>query len=169
MHRGVTARTTAMSRFPLRWPGNKRREIDHVDAVAIDWADVDVVVEPFAGSAALSLELAVRHPHMRFVLGDTDAQLIEFWRMLARPGGRRASDRERPPKAGRRLWSLRRLRVFRGRARLRRRLRIVEGQRVEGKLLLDHGRRAHAHQLPELALGGRHVGLCEGGRFLQLA
>lgn len=71
-----------MSRFYFQWLGNKRRELEHVDDV-VDWGQFDTVVEPFAGSAALTLELHARGLGKRHVVNDTDPNLVAMLRYIA--------------------------------------------------------------------------------------
>lgn len=71
-----------MSRFYFQWLGNKRRELEHVDEV-VDWGQFDTVVEPFAGSAALTLELHARGLGKRHVINDTDPNLVGLLRYIA--------------------------------------------------------------------------------------
>ena len=74
-----------MSRFYFSWEGGKRLELQHVDEV-IDWAAFDTVVEPFAGSAALSLEIFARGLNKKTVLNDTDPNLIGMYRFIKESG-----------------------------------------------------------------------------------
>lgn len=74
-----------MSRFFFSWYGNKRLELGHVDA-AVDLRKFKTIVEPFAGSAALSLEAWARGLRPRFVVNDRDPHLVAFLRRV-RDGG----------------------------------------------------------------------------------
>ena len=73
------------SRFYVAWPGSKRQEIHHIDAV-VDWGSFDSVVEPFAGSAALSLELHARGLDKQYVVNDADPNLVALYRYAAEHG-----------------------------------------------------------------------------------
>lgn len=74
-----------MSRFYFSWEGNKRLELPHVDEV-VDWTAFDTVVEPFAGSAALSLELFARGLGKKLVINDTDPKLVGLYRFIKDSG-----------------------------------------------------------------------------------
>lgn len=68
---------------PLRYPGGKRRLVPFV-ATAIVENDLkpDVLVEPFAGGASVSLELLDLDLVGRVVLGDSDPYLVAFWQTV---------------------------------------------------------------------------------------
>lgn len=70
---------SAMSRFPVQWPGNKRKEagrvLPHIPA------GCRTLVEPFAGSAAISIahwEASADRGACRYVFGDADPGLCSF-------------------------------------------------------------------------------------------
>lgn len=76
-----------MSRFPFTWYGNKRREVDHILPHIPPGAKT--VVEPFAGSAAVSMEHWARSPrdgNVSYVLGDIDPGLCAFYRSVREHG-----------------------------------------------------------------------------------
>lgn len=74
-----------MSRFYFQWQGNKRLELPRLD-VAVDWSKFETVVEPFAGSAALTLELHSRGLGKRHVVNDCDPHLVELLQYIAANG-----------------------------------------------------------------------------------
>jgi 16S rRNA G966 N2-methylase RsmD len=68
-----------MSRFPVSWLGNKRQECKYILPDIPD--GTRTFIEPFAGSAAVSLELWATHPggrNVKYVLGDRDPHLCAF-------------------------------------------------------------------------------------------
>lgn len=70
-----------MSRFYFSYLGNKRLELKYIDDI-IDWDAFDTVVEPFAGSAALTLELYSRGLGKRHVLNDADPHLTGMLKFI---------------------------------------------------------------------------------------
>ena len=66
--------TTLLAPFP--WYGGKRRWADAVNARL---GDVDIYVEPFAGSLAVLLR---RDPARREIVCDKDAMICNFWRAV---------------------------------------------------------------------------------------
>lgn len=75
-----------MSRFYFQYAGNKRREAPRILEALVGAGPFSVVAEPFAGSAALSLEMAAELPGLRVSLNDGDARLVDFYREVARVG-----------------------------------------------------------------------------------
>jgi site-specific DNA-adenine methylase len=70
-----------MSRFYFSYLGNKRTELKHIDNV-VDWDDFDTIVEPFAGSAALTLEIHSRGLGKTHAVNDVDPNLIGMFRFI---------------------------------------------------------------------------------------
>lgn len=65
---------------PIPYQGSKRTLARSI--VACFPAHVERVIEPFAGSAAVSLAAAQRSAARRFVLNDANAPLIQLWREI---------------------------------------------------------------------------------------
>ncbi|HEY0734661.1 MAG TPA: DNA adenine methylase, partial [Herpetosiphonaceae bacterium] len=65
---------------PIPYQGSKRSLAQSI--VACFPAQVDRVIEPFAGSAAVTLAAAQRSAATRFVLNDSNAPLIQLWREI---------------------------------------------------------------------------------------
>lgn len=78
-----------MSRFYFPYAGNKRKEWARV-AARVGPASYDVIAEPFAGSAAVSLEAAAAARaagrQLAVSLNDADAELVAFLRAVAAEG-----------------------------------------------------------------------------------
>ena len=74
-------RRTVLS--PLRYPGGKRRLAPYVAAaLAANDLRPDLLVEPFAGGASVSLELLHADLVENIALGDADPMVAAFWRTL---------------------------------------------------------------------------------------
>lgn len=65
---------------PIPYQGSKRSLARSI--VACFPAHIDRVIEPFAGSAAVTLAAAQRGAARRFVLNDANAPLIQLWREI---------------------------------------------------------------------------------------
>ena len=65
---------------PIPYQGSKRRLAAHVLARVPD--HVDTLIEPFCGSAAITLEVAHAGRARRFVLGDSLTPLCALWRRI---------------------------------------------------------------------------------------
>jgi DNA adenine methylase len=65
---------------PIPYQGSKR----NLASIIINYLpdDTDRLIEPFAGSAAITLAAAYYHRAQRFVLNDINAPLMELWRAL---------------------------------------------------------------------------------------
>lgn len=69
---------------PFPYQGSKRAICKHI--LPHVPADAALLVEPFCGSAAVSLAVAVQNPARRFWLNDADGALMALWReILERP------------------------------------------------------------------------------------
>lgn len=60
------------------YAGNKRNEVELFEQL-IDLTGVDTIVEPYAGSCALSYYLWTKHPHLKFILNDNNKHLKELY------------------------------------------------------------------------------------------
>lgn len=65
---------------PIPYQGSKRTLARSI--VACFPARIERVIEPFAGSAAVTLAAAQHHAARRFVLNDANAPLIQLWREI---------------------------------------------------------------------------------------
>jgi DNA adenine methylase len=65
---------------PIPYQGSKRNLAQAI--VACFPAQIEQVIEPFAGSAAVSLAAAQRHSGPRFVLNDANGPLMQLWREI---------------------------------------------------------------------------------------
>lgn len=79
-----------MSHFPCLYEGNKRAELGHLLPTVPDSARV--IVEPFAGTGALSFGLykadaLAGKPPRHYVLNDRDPLLVAVFEILREPGG----------------------------------------------------------------------------------
>jgi DNA adenine methylase len=65
---------------PIPYQGSKRR----LAAVILKYAPgrVDTLIEPFAGSAAITLAAAARKLAKRYLIGDSLEPLVDVWRMI---------------------------------------------------------------------------------------
>ncbi len=81
---------------PIPYQGSKRRLAHHVVRYLPD--DVDRLIEPCCGSAAVTLAVARAGRARRFVLGDSLAPLCALWRRILDEPGALAADYQR-------LWS----------------------------------------------------------------
>jgi len=69
----------------LPYQGSKRKLAARILA-AVDGVSFERLIEPFAGSAAVTLAAAVRRPGDAFIIGDSLLPLAELWRLvLSRP------------------------------------------------------------------------------------
>lgn len=69
---------------PIPYQGSKRKLADCI--LSYLPADTERLIEPFAGSAAISLAAAQQHRAKAFVLGDINAPLMQLWHdILRRP------------------------------------------------------------------------------------
>lgn len=73
-----------MSRFYVSWFGNKRLELARLNH--IDFSKYNTIIEPFAGSCALSLSLHASGCKAQFVVNDTDPGLVALWNHAAANG-----------------------------------------------------------------------------------
>jgi DNA adenine methylase len=68
---------------PLRYPGGKRKLLPLVeDLINKSGLDVDLLVEPFAGGAAVSIGLLEAGVVRRIALADKDLLVASFWRTV---------------------------------------------------------------------------------------
>lgn len=76
------------TRFYFAYMGCKRAELQFIDDLKLNPDDYDIIVEPFAGSCALSLELASRPgwANKKFAICDLDTELIALWRYIRANG-----------------------------------------------------------------------------------
>jgi DNA adenine methylase len=65
---------------PIPYQGSKRAIANHI--ISHFPEDVDVLLEPFAGSAAITIAAAALHKARRFYLNDLNAPLMSLWDMI---------------------------------------------------------------------------------------
>lgn len=80
-----------MTHIPFQYYGNKRLEVPALLSY-VKLEGIDTVIEPFAGSAALSFECWRRKPSLQFVVNDLNPQLIEFYSVVREEGLGRLDD-----------------------------------------------------------------------------
>ena len=76
-------RPTVQIVSPLRYPGSKRRLVGYL-AEALRLSDLrpDLLIEPFAGGASVSLQLLTSGAVHRAALGEKDRLVADFWRTV---------------------------------------------------------------------------------------
>lgn len=68
---------------PLRYPGSKRRLVGYLQrALELSGLRPELLVEPFAGGASVSLQLLASDSVDRAVLGEKDVLVADFWRTV---------------------------------------------------------------------------------------
>jgi len=68
---------------PLRYPGSKRKLIPYLKAVLeANQVEPSLLVEPFAGGASVSLQLAADDPGLTIALSDADPLVAAFWKCV---------------------------------------------------------------------------------------
>lgn len=71
---------------PLRYPGGKRKLVDHIATKIVDAVERPLLfIEPFAGGAAVSLNMLVQDWADHVVLADLDPLVGNFWRVVFGP------------------------------------------------------------------------------------
>ena len=89
----MTARTTNVATplvrptvqivSPLRYPGSKRRLVGYLaEALRLSGLRPDLLIEPFAGGASVSLQLLASDAVGRAALGEKDRLVADFWRTV---------------------------------------------------------------------------------------
>jgi site-specific DNA-adenine methylase len=64
--------------FLISYSGNKRDEVERIYN-NIDFDDKKIIIEPFCGSCALSVYIALKHPKKyKYIINDNDKYLIEL-------------------------------------------------------------------------------------------
>ena len=65
--------------FIIPYFGNKRMEVENLYNVIKDKLDeVDIIIEPFCGSSAMSYYISTQHPKkIKYILNDNNKKLIE--------------------------------------------------------------------------------------------
>lgn len=67
--------------FFFPYAGNKRTEVENLYK-QINFANVEIIVEPFCGSSAFSFYVAQMHPKkFKYILNDKDTDLIEIYKI----------------------------------------------------------------------------------------
>jgi site-specific DNA-adenine methylase len=74
-----------MTHFPLVYFGNKRKEVDEI-LKGVDVTAYDTIVEPFAGSSAVSFACWQRGFNGLFVINDTDPMLMKMYEFVRKNG-----------------------------------------------------------------------------------
>lgn len=69
--------------FFIPYYGNKRQEVEKIyDIIKAKLVNVDYIIEPFCGSAALSYYISLLHPgKYRYVLNDNNEILVELYKL----------------------------------------------------------------------------------------
>lgn len=67
--------------FYMSYFGNKRNEVDKIYN-HLDLTNIDIVIEPFCGSCALSYYIWTKNPNLKFVLNDTCPYLVQMYHIL---------------------------------------------------------------------------------------
>lgn len=65
---------------PIPYQGSKRKLAEHILSFFPD--NVETLIEPFAGSAAISIAAAAHGKAQRFLLGDINAPLMALWQSI---------------------------------------------------------------------------------------
>ncbi len=69
------------SSVPLRYPGGKRLLLNYVEKfIESDGLSVKTIIEPYAGSAAISVGLLSKDKTLRAYINDSDQMIYAFWR-----------------------------------------------------------------------------------------
>lgn len=67
--------------FFMTYRGNKRQEVERI-LENIDLTNITTIIEPFAGSSALSYYIHTQYPNkFKYILNDNDAKLMELYQM----------------------------------------------------------------------------------------
>lgn len=67
--------------FFMSYSGNKRSEVERI-LENIDLTNITTIIEPFAGSSALSYYIHTQYPNkFKYILNDNDANLMELYQM----------------------------------------------------------------------------------------
>lgn len=80
----VTKALTRRYISPLRYPGGKRKLVSHV-AAALDrqgMPEIDRIIEPFTGGAAMSITLVEAQVAHQAILNDIDPLVAAFWTVV---------------------------------------------------------------------------------------
>ena len=76
-------RPTVQIVSPLRYPGSKRRLVGYLaEALRLSGLRPDLLIEPFAGGASVSLQLLASDAVDRAALGEKDRLVADFWRTV---------------------------------------------------------------------------------------
>ena len=105
MYTIARARTKHMkNHFVFSYSGNKRQEVKRIyEAITCPGfgeglpglEGVETIVEPFAGSAAVSYYISTQHPlKFKYVLNDSDAKLCQLYELMKDPEALGAFERE---------------------------------------------------------------------------
>ncbi len=70
-----------MLHFPCRYPGNKRKEVKHLEE-HIDFTGIKTIIEPFCGTSAMSYFLSKKLTGVKYILNDIDKDLIKIYDLL---------------------------------------------------------------------------------------
>jgi hypothetical protein len=65
----------------MSYIGNKREEVERIYE-AIDFTGIDTIIEPFAGSSAISYYIWTKRPDLKFILNDSNKMLLEMFHIL---------------------------------------------------------------------------------------
>lgn len=70
--------------FLFPYAGNKRQEVEKIHEYLKDKLEgVETIVEPFCGSSAMSVYLAMQYPgRFKYILNDFDEGLVELYRVM---------------------------------------------------------------------------------------
>lgn len=70
----------------FRYPGSKAKLADDPGyrSLLAKYLSYGIFYEAFAGSAAITLSLAIQHPDMAFHMCDRDSEISSFWRVISR-------------------------------------------------------------------------------------
>jgi len=69
--------------FIISYPGNKRQEVENIYK-NIDFKNIDIIVEPFCGSSAISYYIWTlnKEKNFKYILNDSDKNLIELLKLI---------------------------------------------------------------------------------------
>ena len=78
---------------PIPYQGSKRNIAKHI--LSFFPQDIDMLIEPFAGSAAISIAAAIKEKTSNFYLNDSNASLMNLWNEMINNPGQISNDYEK--------------------------------------------------------------------------
>ena len=67
--------------FYIPYPGNKRKEMKGLYPY-LDFTNIDIIVEPYAGSCAISFYISQQKSGLTYILNDNNIYLKELYEIL---------------------------------------------------------------------------------------